>query len=311
MDLSILHPIQSPERDYSWKDKLNSVTGNLECHLLEWTGWYNQDILQRLLGHYRLYQAFKSEDSFNNHLSPPLHYITNYKVSHSIKYFISCITASLYFIFSFGKRYTPLQTESINRKLINDKAIILYEFLEEADQDFSNALRKAVERISSPNFFDKSEMQQLSFFIQNKNEFNQYQTNSHYFNEYNQVVSSGISGKEKGVFSKKQLLILFDLLAENQMIDCIDYSKLNKFDSIANMLHAISAKSKESIVEQLKDVNHKGLYSFSNIGELNQLIITITNLADTFRKAGFRAIAVLADKKLRFLEKEKAICIKT
>jgi len=185
--------------------------------------------------------------------------------------------ASFYFIFSFGKRYASSQIESINRKLINDKAIILYEFLEEADQDFSNALRKAAGRTPSPNFLDKSEMQQLRFFIQNKNEFKQYQTNSHYY----------------------------------QMIDCIDYNKLNKFDSIANMLHAISAKSKESIVEQLKDVNHKGLYSFSSISELNQLIITITNLADTFRKAGFRAIAVLAHKKLRFLEKEKAICIKT
>ena len=199
--------------------------------------------------------------------------------------------ASLYFIFSFGKRYASLHTESINRKLINDKAIILYEFLEEANQDFANALRKALERISSPNFLDKSQMQQFSFLIQNKNEFNRYQTNSHYFNEFNQVVSSGISGKEKGVFSKKQLLILFDLLAENNLIERIDFSKVNKFDSIASLLQAISSKSKESIVEQLKDVNHKGLYSFRNISELNQLIITITNLADTFRKAGFRAIA--------------------
>ncbi len=272
MDLSVLHPIQSPERDYSWKDKLNSVTGNLQCHLLEWTGWYNQDILQRLLGHYRLYHAFKAVDSFNYHLSPPLHYITNYRVTHSIKYFISCITASLYFIFSFGKRYAPLQTESINSKLINDKAIILYEFLEEAEKDFDNALRNAIEKISSPRFLDKSDTRNLTFLFQNKNEYNQYQTNSHYFNEYNQVISKNINGKEKGVFSKKQLLILFDLLAESSLIEKIDFSKVNKFDSIAVMLHAMSSKSNESIIEQLKEVGNRGLYSFNNLGELNQLI---------------------------------------
>ena len=55
-------------------------------------------------------------------------------------------------------------------------------------------------------------------------------------------------------------------------------------------------------MEQLKDVSHKGLYSFKAIGELNQLIITITNLADNLRRAGFRSIAISADKKLRELE---------
>ena len=104
------------------------------------------------------------------------------------------------------------------------------------------------------------------------------------------------------MFSKKQLLILFDLLAENKMIDQIDYGKHNKFDAVASMFQAVSAKSKESFVEQLKDVHNKGLYSFNNIGELNQLIVTITNLSDIFRKAGFRSIANIADKKIRELE---------
>ncbi len=59
MDPRVLHPVHSPERNYKWKDKLNSLTGHLDCRFLEWTGWYNQDILQRLLGHYRLYQVLK------------------------------------------------------------------------------------------------------------------------------------------------------------------------------------------------------------------------------------------------------------
>ena len=61
MDMSVLHRHPLPDRDYTRKDKLNSLTGHLDCRFLEWTGWYNQDIYQRLLGHYRLYQLFKNE----------------------------------------------------------------------------------------------------------------------------------------------------------------------------------------------------------------------------------------------------------
>ncbi len=305
MDLSILHPIQSSEKDYTWKDKLNSITGNIKCHFLEWSGWYNQDVNQPLLGHYRLYQVFKSENKNNHQLSLPLIYKTNYRITHRIKYSLSCVTASLFYIFSLGEKYAPLQIESINLQLTNGKAIILYEFLEAADQDFNNALRDAIEKISSPKFLDKTDTRNLTFLVQNKNEYNQYHTSSHYFNEFTQVISIGANGKEKGVFSKKQLLILFDLLSENKLMARIDFTKINKFDSIANLLHAISAKSKESFIDQLRDARNDGLYSFKSIGELNQLIITITNLADTFRKAGFRSIADAADKKLRILEHQK------
>ena len=61
-------------------------------------------------------------------------------------------------------------------------------------------------------------------------------------------------------------------------------------------------KAASSFVEELKDVRKNSLYSFTNLGELNQLIVTITNLADTFRNAGFRSIANIVDKKLRHLE---------
>jgi hypothetical protein len=86
MDLSILHLAYSPEKNYKWKDRLNSLTGHVSCRFLEWSGWYNQDILQRLLGHYRLYQVFKQKPIVNNHLSLPLNYIVNYKTSHGLKY---------------------------------------------------------------------------------------------------------------------------------------------------------------------------------------------------------------------------------
>ena len=71
------------------------------------------------------------------------------------------------------------------------------------------------------------------------------------------------------------------------------------------MLQALSGKSKDSIIDQLKQVNNNGVYSYKDVGELNQLLIAITNLAEIFRKAGFRSIANAADKKLRELEKVK------
>ena len=306
MDLSVLHPLRSPERNYKWKDRLNSLTGHLSCRLLEWSGWYNQDVLQRLLGHYRLYQLFKIENNSPcNYLSLPLAYIMSYRASQGFKYALSSIMASLYYMVTFGKRYTPLQIEGINHLLVRDKAMILQKFLQHSEKDFPCAVRKAIEQIASTNFFNKAENRLT--LIQQKHEYNQYQTNSHYFNEYTtvQAAANGVKGKEKGVFSKKQLLIFFDLLAESKAVDKIDYSKPNKFDGIAAMLRAVSGKSKDSILEQLKDSRNNGLYSFENEGELKQLIIMLTNLSDTFRKAGFRSVANMADKKLRELERMK------
>lgn len=57
---------------------------------------------------------------------------------------------------------------------------------------------------------------------------------------------------------------------------------------MVTVLQAVSGKSKDSILEQLEDTRNNGLYSFQSTGELNQLIITLTNLSDTFRQAGFR-----------------------
>ena len=307
MDLSVLHPVHSPEKTYKWKDKFNGVTGHLNCRFLEWSGWYNQDLPQRLLGHYRLFQIFKAETDPNNRLALPLAYIVSYRASQGIKYAVSASVASLYYVFTFGERYSPLQIEGINRVLVNDKAIILQEFLQAADKDFSSALARAVEQIASPDFVDKAKNQLTLIQQNNAYRYHHNENSSHYFNEYNTVQTSGngIRGKEKGVFSKKQLLILFDLLSENNAIDKIDYSKRNKFESIATMLQAVTGKSKDSIIEQLKDTHRDGLYSFQNIGELNQLIVTLTNLSEIFRSAGFRSIANMADKKLRELERMK------
>ncbi|MFC0771649.1 hypothetical protein [Terrimonas alba] len=308
MDMSVLHRHPLPDRDYFWKDKLNSLTGHLDCRFLEWTGWYNQDIYQRLLGHYRLYQLFKKESKAADSLPQPLVYIVNYRVSHGFKFLLSRITGILYYIGSFGKPYYPLQTEGINKLLVNEYAHILQAFLTEADKNFEEALSNAIRQIISPEFGKKSanalfHVKQSAVILQTRNEFNSYHNNTHYFNDYTTVnTANGIKGKEKGVFSKKQILILFDLLAEIGKMEKIDFSKPNKFDSIAELLCAITGKSKDSWIEQLKDGRNKGLYEFKNEGERKQLIVTLTNLSETFRKAGFRSIATLTDKKLIKLE---------
>ncbi len=177
--------------------------------------------------------------------------------------------------------------------------------MNDAENNFSIALERAVGRITANSFLLKDDALHLTLLNQTTIEYSQYQTITHNFNDYHQQSTNSIKGKEKGVFSKRQLLILFDLLAENKMIDIIDYSKKNKFDAVATMLQAVSGKSKDSIIDQLKHVNNNGVYSYKDVGELNQLLIAITNLAEIFRKAGFRSIANAADKKLQELERVK------
>jgi hypothetical protein len=292
MDMSVLHRHPLPDRDYSWKDKLNSLTGDLDCRFLEWTGWYNQDIYQRLLGHYRLYQLFKKECKAQTGFSQPLAYIVNYRAPHGLKYLLSWVTAILYYLGSFGKPYHPLQTEGINKLLVNEYASILQTFLTEADNNFEEAILQAVGQILSPDFGKHSDLfiRQSAIILQTRNEFNSYHNNNQYFNEYRTVnpPTTGIRGKEKGVFSKKQILILFDLLAETGKMEKIDFTRPNKFDSIAELLFAITGKGKDSWIEQLKDCRNKELYKYKNEGERKQLIVTLINLSEVLRKASQR-----------------------
>lgn len=302
MDLSVLHPVKSPDRDYAWKDKLNSITAPLGCRFLEWSGWYNQDINQRLLGHYRLYQLFKAKNKLDSQLSLPLAYITHYRTLHIIKYGLSCITGILYHVFTLGDQYYPLPVEELNKQLINHQYIILQEFLTATEVDFEKALHNAVDQINGSGLKVLPEI----IFVQNRLENNVYNNSYHYFSENNTNVHSGnvgIKGKEKDVFSKKQILIWLDLQADLGTKERIDFTKPNKFEAVAGMLQAINGKSKESWVEELNKHKDKGLYHYRDQGELRQLIITITNISETVRKAGHRELAKAADRKIRELEK--------
>jgi hypothetical protein len=302
MDLSVLHPVKSPDRDYSWKDKLNSITSPLGCRFLEWSGWYNQDISQRLLGHYRLYQIFKAKNKLDSQLSLPLVYITHYRTLHLTKHGLSCLTGVLYYIFTMGDRYYPLTVEELNKQLINHQYTILREFLTAADVDFEKALHNAVDQINGSG---NKVLPEITL-VQNRLEHKVYNNTYHYLTEYNSTVHSntnGIKGKEKGVLSKKQILILFDLFADSGSLERIDYTKPNKFEAVAEMLHGVNGKSKDSWVEELYNYKEKEIYHYRDQGELRQLIKTITNLVEILRKSGFRNLAKAGDKKIRELEK--------
>ncbi|OQP47958.1 hypothetical protein [Niastella populi] len=152
MDLSVLHAVKSPDRDYTMKDKLNGLTSPLGCRFLEWSGWYNQNISQRLLGHYRLYQLFKAKSQVDSQLSLPVAYMANYRTLHIIKYVLSCITAVLYYICTLGDSYHPVAVEQLNKQLLYRQYTILQEFLAKAEVDFDKALHSVYSADGNPSF---------------------------------------------------------------------------------------------------------------------------------------------------------------
>lgn len=302
MNLSVLHAVKSPDRDYTMKDKLNSVTSPLGCRFLEWSGWYNQDISQRLFGHYRLYQVFKAKYKETSTLSLQLAYIAHYRNSHVFKYLLSWSIDAVYRFFTRTNLYPPLVVEGLNKQLINQQYTILQEFLTNVEVDFENALQNAIDQL---NGYGNKVGLEITL-VQNRQEYNVYNNTCHYFTEHNTINhsgSAGIKGKEKDVFSKKQILIWLDLQADLGKMDRIDYSKPNKFENIAIMLQAINGKTKESWKEELGKYKDKGLYHYRDSGELKNLVNTISNISETFRKAGQRDLAKAADRKIRMLEK--------
>lgn len=216
MDLSVLHPVKSPDRDYTWKDRLNSITDYFGCRFLEWSGWYNQDLSQRLLGHYRLYQLFKAKNKADSQLSLPVAYIAHCRTLHVVKYALSCITAVLYYISTFGDRYHPLLVEGLNTQLINYQYAILQEFLTNAEVDFEKALFNAIDRINGSG---------------------------------NKVIPE------------------ITIVQNTGSLERIDYTKPNKFESVAEMLQGVTGKSKDSWVEELNNYKCKGLYNYRDDGE--------------------------------------------
>ena len=277
VDLTLFHSENAPEgTDFRHKDRLNGWTGHLSCLYLEWTGWYTFNVATRLLGHYRLFQNFRVAFSKIPHDMPVVQaYIFKYRSRHGGTSFYIRMMALLDGIVTPGVYFGIREITALNRQLVSEPSGILYDFLTEADTDFTAALQRAVRRINQP---DKSPMP---------------------------TIREGAQGKESGVFSKKQILILFDLLTKGGNFDPIQYEKPNKFDAYADLLHALTGKSRQSFKEELHDYRTKKLYEWHTEGEFTQLINTLTQLLTYFEKAGFDSFAKVIDKKIRELREEK------
>lgn len=301
---------------------------HLLCTTADWMSLNNLNLRTRFLGHYRLYRHFKrSHTNSKNYLPPVAAYILQYKSGHGIKYGFAKAMSFIVRWGSIGMYHRDVEVEAVNRLLITEKSNILRDFLEAAEDNLEQALQIAIQRVRSHEFFDsplpapepnspKIVLIQVNTALKNtnNNSYSYEQHNEYYeyneHNEYNNItvqpgIKEGAAGKEAGVFSKKQILILFDLLSESAGLERIDLSKPNKFEAIASLLHAITGKSAQSFKEEIKDHRTNGLYAFHTAGEKQQLIVTLTNCSQKLHAAGFKSLARAADKKIKDLEHTK------
>jgi len=319
MSFRIFHYGNVADENYFLKGRFAGWTGRLKCCWWEWSGWYNVDICQRLLGHYLLFQHFKKEDAFMNRGVEVAHaYILQYRATQGIKYLLSRIAAFFWSIVTLGMAFPPVEIEGLNRILVNEGADVLLEFLTEAGADFQSALLKAAGETQSPSFLCKTGKGfSPTYLLQLNHQSNTHHNESfteinHHHNESftkvtNQpIVKEGATGKEKGVFSKRQWLMFSDFLSDISPLEKIDFGRPRKFDKIAGFLHALSGKDKESFVSELNYYkNNGGLYKTKSLGELKQLIIALTDMFETFRNASQPDLEELTNKKIVELKAEK------
>ena len=287
--------LPSPTPNYQTRDRLNSWTHPLPCRFLEWSGWYNQTIHNRLIGHYRLYTHFQKAyaKSPNPDFPATSAYILHYRANYGPRHFLAKAISLLFSTIALQGPTPASQYAILNHHLLHTRPDILQQFLIAAGANLATALHHAHQAILDPDFFThQTSINQNHLAIQ---------YNSRVI--FQPLLREGAKGKAKGVFSKKQLLIFFDLLSETNAIERIDFRKPNKFREIAALLHSISGKSTDSLIEELNLHRDKSLYRHHTTGERDQLIITLTNLAETFRAAGFRSIAKQADSRIRDLER--------
>ncbi|HEV2479523.1 MAG TPA: hypothetical protein VGS79_07655 [Puia sp.] len=305
MDLELFHQPGRPNRFHKAIDRRIIRTGRI-CYYYEMTGWYDVNLAMRLLGHYRLFKLH-----INNHavrysrLSPEdvyiLHYRENNILNNTWVYFISFLHFALYI--------KHPEINSINRTLVFNRPDILRNFLITAETDFEKALHEAIEQIKHPTFLSEAPITNVHVEItenyQHNTSLSKNELHLHPVVEKEVPPQKPAKGKEEGVFSKKQTLILLDLLAAGKIIEPIDFKKTNKFPAIAQLLRALTGHAEESWRDELSDYHTKGLYDWDRNfdGQRMELIRILVNLADKFRNAGFKTVAKLADQKIRELER--------
>jgi hypothetical protein len=291
MDLRLFHPKDMPNHSLKTMDRFNSWTQFESCRFLERIGWYYTSLPLLLLGHYRLFHLHQKYHSGRpNDTSLVNGYILACQATFKIKYSLNTFIILLYKIWRYPIPSTAIYI--INRRLLHEQAPILHEFLTNADTAFEEVLDRTIQQIDAPTFLSVSSTANIkpsNVLVQVKHDHN----------------TDVLRGKQKDVFSKKQVLILFDLLSQSTKIEPFDLTKPNKFDGFAQLLHALTGKSNETWLEELKSYRNKDLYAFHDSGELDHLLNTLTNLSNTLRKAGLRTLSNQADKKIRELDGER------
>jgi hypothetical protein len=306
MDLRHFHDINSPNTDYGAIDRMISRTGSFHCDFLEWTGWYDISVRIRLLGHYRLFQLYKKDLSRNSTgLSSEYTYVLYYRENRHLKY--SWAHQTIAFLKPLLiKSDRNADVKSINRILLFKRPEILQNFLATAETDFDKALLTAIDLIHDPAFLSASPLTQVHLQVQETHQHNttlaKNELHIHPVIKEEATPPPSPKGKEEGVFSKKQVLLFFDLLARDKKLEPIDFRKPKKFKDIAPLLRALTHRGEETWIAELNDYRHKELYAYSSDGERQELIRILINLAEKFRQAGLESVAKLADKKIIELE---------
>ncbi|HXB08065.1 MAG TPA: hypothetical protein VNW04_13135 [Puia sp.] len=317
MDLRLFHATDDPTVNYKILDYHNSRTGLFACHLLELIGWYTSDVKHRLLGHYRLFQLYKKRRANSSSALPLVQgYILQYRSSYWIKHYWYLFISRLPSLISPDRQ---MEMYLINKTLVYQRATVLYDFLANADTDFEQAFKNAVLQINDPEFintasFTKTQYSNLFLNLEHHtvNNLSHNELNIHPIVEKEKETileketiiiepAKELTGKEQGVFSKKQVLILFDLMSRVSKLERFPLCKPGKQKAIAQFLQALTGKGEDTWLETLKDYRHDNLYAWHTPGERSRLIGTLTNLGEITHKAGLGSITSEAEKMIREL----------
>jgi hypothetical protein len=291
MDLRLFHSTENPDHNYNTFDRHNSRTGIFACRLLEWSGWYSASVPLRLLGHYRLFQLYKKDRLKTSASLPPVQgYILQCRSAYWIRHYWYI------FISRFPSMWKHpdegVEIYAVNKLLLYERASILAGFLADAETDFEQAFKNALKQIYAPEFINKDIIVEKQILEREKEIIIK-------------APDKELTGKEKGVFSKKQVLIFFDLLYGPTSRNRFPFEKPEKLPAIAAFFQALTGKGIDTWLETLKDYRSNDLYACNTPGERSNLIGTLTNLADIARAAGLRDIAFAANKKIKQLKAGK------
>ncbi|HEY4111312.1 hypothetical protein [Puia sp.] len=278
MDPRLFRTDENPNHNYNRFDRFASRTSLFACRWLEFIGWYTSSVRLRLLGHYRLFQLYKKRRGNSPDALPSIQgYILQYRSSHWIKHYSYMLLSR---IPNFISPDTQMELHTINHILVHQRSSVLYEFLAAADDDFENAFITALQKILDPEFINTAAITKTP------------------------PPAKELTGKEKGVFSKKQVLILLDL-ANDSRIDRLPFDKEAKQPAIARFLQALTGKSTDTWLDILKDYQDNDLYSFHTDAERSKLIAALSNISEFTYQAGLGAITSAAERKIRDLRAPK------